>query len=448
MSVRTSERSWDGVAVNAVIAGAAARIMWTFVVHPPSEFVYSDMRGYVTRAERLASGEPLGPVDAFFPPGTHALLAVPIKVFGDGTAGLWAAAVLWCALSISTVWMAWRMARELLTPAAAAITAVLCAASPLFISFGGYFTSETPSLAFLVAAVWSGVMARRRAGRAAIAAALLTGTLGGIALTIRPQLIVNVVLLAIVMVLGGRTARLRSMASYGAGVVAIVALAIALNSSATGRLTGLSTNGGMNFWFGHCNARQVQTVDAHGDQTGRWTHAVPNLAGRGQDFVFENVDTWDEDFFYDLGWKCIEDDGLAHVRRLARNVVDMTATTMPWPQADDTGWQRELPRAFNFAYSLLLPWVVIESLILAVRRWRAGRSYGEAFMLANLLCVVLLALVVVGDPRVRTVYDVFGFALIGALLADRFRLDTPPTDDSLAAIVPRRRRFSALSREQ
>jgi hypothetical protein len=30
-----------------------------------------------------------------------------------------------------------------------------------------------------------------------------------------------------------------------------------------------------------------------------------------------------------------------------------------------------------------------------------------------------------GDPRYRTVYDVFGFALLGALLADRFCPDRP-----------------------
>lgn len=428
-----SERRWDGLAVNAVIVGAAARIMWTFVVHPPTEYVYSDMRAYVLRAERLASGGPLGPVDAFFPPGTHALIAVPIKVVGHGDAGLWGAACLWCVMSIVTVWIAWRLARELLTPAAAAITAVLSAASPLFISFGGYFTSETPATAFLIAALWAGRRATRRQGRAGLLGALAAGTLGGMAMAIRPQLVFNVVILAAALVVGRGEQKGRSVVSFGAGVLLIVAVVALHNSIAAGKVTGLATNGGMNFWFGHCDARRVVTLDADGQRTGSWTHAVPNLAGRGQDFVFDDVDTWDESFFYDRGWTCIENDGLAHVRRLARNVVDMTATTMPWPQADDTGWQRELPRAFNFAYSLLLPWVVIESLVLAVRRWRAGRWSGEAFMLANLLCVALVAVLVVGDPRVRTVYDIFGFALIGAVLADRLRLGTPATDCPSAA---------------
>jgi hypothetical protein len=45
------------------------------------------------------------------------------------------------------------------------------------------------------------------------------------------------------------------------------------------------------------------------------------------------------------------------------------------------------------------------------------------FLLLNLACAALLALLVVGDPRVRSVYDVFGLALLAALLADRFGLD-------------------------
>lgn len=422
---------WDRLAISAVTGGAVVRIVWTFAVHPPVDYLFSDMGDYVGRAERLAAGGPLGPIDAFYPPGTHALLALVIRVAGDGRGGLWVASALWCALSIATVWMSWRLARELLTPSAAAITAALCGLSPIFITSGGFFMSETPSLAFLIAAMWSGVCATRRNGRARVTLALLSGALGGMAIATRPQLILNVAVLAIVLVVALRREHRWAIAGFGAGVLVFVSLAIVHNSVAAGQFTGLATNGGMNFWFGHCDARELLTFDDDGERTAWYRPSVPNLAGRGGNFEYRGIDTWDEDFFYDLGWECIENDGPAHVARLARNVVDMTATTAPWPQAEDRGWARELPRAGNFLYAVLLPWIVIESCFLVARRRRDRQHFGAAFLLANLLCVVPVAILIMGDPRVRSVYDVFGIALLGALLADRFRLDAfASTDDS------------------
>lgn len=89
----------DRVALAAVIAGAAVRLVWGVVAHPPYELVFSDMQGYVERATRLADGGDLQRLDAFFPPGTHLLLAVPLELFGTGEAGLRAAAVEWWLLA-------------------------------------------------------------------------------------------------------------------------------------------------------------------------------------------------------------------------------------------------------------------------------------------------------------------------------------------------------------
>ena len=415
------QRRWDTIAVAAIALGAVLRIGWILVIHPPVHFVYSDMAGYVNRAERLASGGPLGPNDAFYPPGTQVLLAIPIKIFG-AESGLWAAAVLWCALSIAVVWLSWRLARELLTPAAACITAVLCALSPLFITFGGYFTSETPALAFLLASLWLGTLATRRTGRETVILALLCGLSGGVATAVRPQLLINVVIMAVVVFFACRRA-LAPLAGVAIGLVTVLALVVVHNSMAANQLTGLATNGGLNFWFGHCDAKGVETFDGAGKRTAWFTHPVPYQLDRGGDYDYVNLDVWDEDFFYRLGMECITQDGAGHVTRLARNVLDMTATTVPFPQSDDDSVMRGVAKWANIAYAVLLPWLVIESFFLIYRRRRAGEPAREAFLLVNLACVVVVAVLVLGDPRVRSVYDVFGLALLAALISDRFGLD-------------------------
>jgi hypothetical protein len=131
---------------------------------------------------------------------------------------------------------------------------------------------------------------------------------------------------------------------------------------------------------------------------------------------------WDQEFFYEMGLRCIERNGLGHVRILARNVLNMGATTVPWPQVNEAP-QRDVVRLGNLAYSLLLPLVVIDSVFVLLRRPASGRSSGEAVMLLQLACALVVAILFFGDPRVRSTYDVFGLALLAARITDRLGLE-------------------------
>jgi 4-amino-4-deoxy-L-arabinose transferase-like glycosyltransferase len=422
-----SGHRWDRLALASILLGAVVRAVWGLVIHPPVDYVYSDMAGYVERAQRLAEGGGLQRTDALFPPGTHMLLAVPIELFGTGSAGLWAGATLWWALSCLVPLFAWRLARLLLTPAAAALSAAFCAFWPLYITYGAYFTSEMPSLAFMVAALWAGYRASQRSGKLALGYGLLAGALGGAAIACRPQWILNLAVLAIPLAL-----RYRRQAFALAGVTiattAILGGVVVHNSFAAGKPTGFSENSGLNFWMGHCDVHDVELFDPHTNTSFAFGNPVWAQLGRGGTYYFEGRLAWDQSFFYGMGLECIGRDGLGHVRLLARSVLDMTATTTPWPQVNDEKGQRGVVQATNLAYSLLLPWILIESILLIRRRRAAGRLSGEAVMLAHLFCVVLVAVIYFGDPRVRSSYDVFGLALLAALLADRLGLDDTALD--------------------
>src|SRR5215218_3036400 len=405
---------WDRIAGVSILTGVIVRIVWGLVLHPPFDYLYSDMGGYVDRAQRLATGGGLQRFDAFFPPGTHMLLAAPMTLFGTERAGLWAGAVLWCALSSAIPLFAWRLAHLLLTPAAASLTALFCAFWPLYITYGGFFTSEIPSLAFLLASLCAGYGAARLSGRAA-------GLLGGVAVVNRPQLILNLAVLAVPMLFRFRRQAL-ALAGIVAGSAVILAGAVWHNSAAAGKPTGLSENAGLNFWIGQCDVHDVTTVDPARNITFQFGNPVWAQLGRGGTYYFEGPLVWDQGFFYEMGLQCIERDGLGHVRVLARNVLNMGATTIPWPQVNETG-QRGVVRLSNLAYSLLLPLIVIDSIFVLLRRPASGRSSGEAVMLLQLACALLVAIFFFGDPRVRSSYDVLGLALLAARVTDRFGLD-------------------------
>ncbi len=413
---------WDRIGLASVVAGAIVRIIWGLVIHPPVDYLYSDMGGYVGRAKRLAEGADLQRFDAFFPPGTHILLSAPMILFGTEGAGLWAGAVLWCALSAAIPFFAWRLARLLLSPAAAALTALLCAFWPLYITYGGYFTSETPSLAFLLASLWAGYRAVRLSGRPAGWLGLAAGLLGGVAVANRPQLLLNLAVLGVPLLLRFRRQAL-ALAGIAAGCVVVLACTALYNSAAAGKPTGLSENAGLNFWMGQCDVHGVKTVDPARNITFTFGNPVWAQLGRGGTYYFRGPLVWDQGFFYRMGLRCIERDGLGHLRVVGRNVLNMTATTVPWPQVNNERGERGVVRVSNLAYSLLLPLVVIYSLFVIVRRRASGWSSGEAVMLLQLACVLVVAIIFFGDPRVRSTYDVFGLALLAACVAERFGLD-------------------------
>jgi 4-amino-4-deoxy-L-arabinose transferase-like glycosyltransferase len=408
------ENRWDLLAFTSVVVGAVIRIIWGLVLHPPLEYVYSDMEGYVGRAQRLAAGIGLQPFDAFFPPGTHMLLAVPMTLFGTERAGLWAGAILWCALSCAIPLFAWRFTRLLLTPAAAALTALFCALWPLYVTYGGFFTSETPSLAFLLASLWAGYAAALSSGRRAGWLGLVAGVLGGVAVANRPQLILNLAVLAVPLLV---RLRLRVLTGIMVGTAVVLAGAVLHNSFATDQPTGLSENAGVNFWIGHCDVYSVTNYDPAQGSTFRIINPVWLQLRRGGSYSFVDRPVSDQGFFYKRGLRCIERDGLGHVRLVARNVLDMTATTVPWPQVGEEGL-RGLIRVSNLVYSLLLLPVVLYSVYVIIRR----RSSGAAVMLLQLACALAVAVAVFGDPRVRSTYDVFGLALFAVCIVDAFGL--------------------------
>ena len=403
-----------------LIIGAAVRIIWGLVIHPPLDFIFSDMQGYVDRAKRVASGAAPERYDAFYPPGGHILLSIPIKLFGPDRAGLWAGAVLWCALSIAVTWLAWWLARQLLTPVAAALTAAFCAFWPLYITYGAFFSSEVPSLAFMLAALCVAVRATRAGGYNGAIFALMAGILGGVAAAIRPQWMLNLLVVAALLLLKFRR-HIAPLASFALGVALVLGLVVQYNSRAAHQLTSISENSGLVFFIGHCDAHDVTTVNK--GVTFGFGPPPASQTNRGGSYTFEDRDIWDQAFFYRQGWDCIRRDGAHHLLVLAQNVVDMTVITIPWPQSNNAHGERDIVQAANLIYCALLPWIVIEALFLIRRRRRAGQPAGEAIMLAHLACAIPLAILTFGDPRYRSVYDVFGLALLAALLADRFHLD-------------------------
>jgi hypothetical protein len=354
--------------------------------------------------------------DAFYPPGTRMVLAVPLALVGPDRDGLYAAAVLWAGLSALTPYFMWSFARLVLSPAAAALTAVLCALFPLHIVYAGYFTSETPGLAFLTLGLWLAERAwQRRSGRDG----LLAGLAAGMATAIRPAFALSLAVAAGFMVVGVRR-HLAPLVALIVGALLVFAVVITQQSLILGRLSGPSQNAGITFYLGHCDIRRVTTGTP---ETLTYTFQTPvaTQLNRGTDVSFPDHQIWDQDFFYAQGLQCIANDGLAHVRVILRSIYDMGLSTIPWPPANDEGL-KQVAAFTNVFYVLALPFIVWGAIRLIRRYWASGGGRGELMLLGQLALALVTAVVYFGDPRFRIPFDVFALGLVGSLVADRLLL--------------------------
>jgi hypothetical protein len=398
---------WDAIARVSIILGAAIRGAWVMVLHSPLEHIYSDSKTYVDTAMHLAQLATPERFDAFYPPGTRFVLAIPLALIGPDRDGLTAGALVWTALSALTPYLMWRYLRLLLPPAAAALGAAFCALWPLHIAYAGFFTSETPGLAFLVLCLW---LAERSVRSLATRDGLLAGLAGGIAAAVRPAFALNVILAAVPLVRRMHI-RVAPLVALAAGSLLVLVIVLAHEAAVVGRIVGVSENSGLTFYLGHCDVRRVTTGRPE-TLTYQFQTPVTTQLDRGKDVSFPDHQIWDQDFFYAQGLGCIANDGLGHARVILRNIYDMGLSTIPWPPSNDEGL-REVVAFTNVGYVLLLPFIVFGTIRKIRRLWPIGGGRGElSFALAT-------AIVYFGDPRFRTPFDVFGLALAASLIADR-----------------------------
>jgi hypothetical protein len=213
--------------------------------------------------------------------------------------------------------------------------------------------------------------------------------------------------------------QLLRLAAVGLCAAVPIGVVIGLNTEAAGQLTLLSENTGVNFFLAQCDAGRVDVYGPHG--TYYLESPVYAQTHRGRSYAFEGRDIWDQRFFVDQAFHCLRSDGVSHIHVIGQHVLDLTASSVPWPQSGDPS-TRGVARVTNIAFALLLPTILVASAIVFWRRRPENR--GPRLVLAHLLCVLPTVIFFVSEPRYRIPYDVFGLALLAALVVRLFESRT------------------------
>lgn len=416
------------------------RLIWVLLVHPPGNYVFSDMGMYVKRATDLATHGPREGVRdlAWQAYGTHYLLSVPFKLFGAG-APFRAAAILWGLLGAAAVPLTYLLACRLLpTARLAKIAGVAALLWYPNLSTTGFFLSETPFLCMQLLAVYWLVRVLQEGVRAWPAGLAAAATF-----MLRPQSALFFVLVFVLWLVSARRlpwVRLKQLLGVAVPLLLALGFSVWRYHSHTGRWDGIAENANMNLTAGRChnivtqafrseadlrqsearnNTNDGRRVSLPGYRTLKQTfpdgHPLGLNAAMGSEtirFVGYIGDPW---IHRAIREECYRRTGL--LGQLQYSLINLSLQWFvgrQWPD-NSKDHQYFLPFAEVYRYFFIVV-ILVPSCVgvgLGLARWR--RAPAATLVALCLLTSMILAAVFFGDVRLRTPYD--PYAIILALLA-------------------------------
>ena len=424
-----------------VLAALVVRVHWNVMVHPLGDYISSDMRGYTSRADQLidkfgASIE----YHAFFPYGTHYLLALLKVIFGKEN--YTAIGVVYAVLGTVMVGYGYRIAERVSKHRwmAPLLGLLLVFYYPL-ISLGGYTLSEVPYGTFLL---MSSLALLRLAQEGRARDAWLAGTWAAIATAFRPQILLSIAVFGVVWVVMHKKmpkVRVKHLVFAGIPIALMLMFSAGRLYHHTGRLGLVSENGRFNQLFGRCHNKKAMATPSEPGR-GRIRFGPPPLIQLGNR-ARSAPDSWiqldpalgaeleytgyisDKKALNELMAKCVAKTGiLGQLKYAGINVLMLTAYNTPWPDSGRELWRRSASQ-WQGLYTMF---VAIPALLtLFTCFWR--RTVTRHGMLAlHIWAIMITAAIYFGDTRMRAPYDPMlvllaleTYAFIGVMVVGRVR---------------------------
>ena len=252
---RTRERALQA-APWAVLLAAFVPRAWFVGQHPLEWYLVSNMEFFDAAADRLVSGD-TSIRDTFTPAGYPLLLAVLRVVFGKSYALV---GYLQALLGAATCALGYLITRRITRSAKAALlaSAVLAFYLPLIV-YAGFLLTETLFAFLLVLFVWLARQGRGSPGDAGVGRARGGLVLGAARRRCAPTCSSPSRCSPWSPLLRRRSRPgERARCSWRSRSRSrVLGAAVVHNSRLAGRPTGIATNGGVNFFLGHCECRAV-----------------------------------------------------------------------------------------------------------------------------------------------------------------------------------------------
>ena len=392
----------------------AVRLWWNLHVHKPLDYAFSDMGGYLERAQ-TSIDHPSDRLGYFtlFPWGTHFFLSLLKRAFGrDNGAAIGVAYALLGAASVAYGFLlARRLTRDVWV--SRAVGAALIVYYP-WISLGGYTLSEPPFTTFLAASTYYALCLADRGRRRD---AWCFGVTFAVASVFRPQILLALPLLGLHWLLRRRAWRRfspRVLVAVAVPLVFVLGVSAARMRFHTGKFGLVSNNGPINFAFGRCHALTIaaNAPDRKGAYSppplgdlARYEKAHPGSLMKLDPVMGTKLEveghTWDAAPLYGLAAECVRRGGLGRQVEFAlEHVVLLWGYNLMWPDMGQPSFRRPMELASTLHNVFILPAALV-AMALSLRR-RNARVLLVSLHIYGLLVVAMLYF---GDPRLRAPYD-------------------------------------------
>ncbi len=401
-----------------MLAALAVRLHWNLMVHPLGDYVSSDMRGYVSRADQLIDrfGDSME-YHGFFPYGTHYLLALLKVVFGKDNFD--AIGVAYAIMGAVIVGYGYRIAERVSSrPWVPPLLGVILIFYYPLISLGGYTLSEIPFGVFLAMATLA-LLRLAQDGRTRDA--WLAGIFAGIATIFRPQILMSIAVFAVVWVLMRKKmpkVRFKHLAYAGVPIAIVLVFSAVRLHHHTGRWGLVSENGRFNQLFGRChNKKAVATPEE--PSRGRIRFGPPPLIqlekraktapnswvqldpAIGAELSYTGYIA-DAAPLNELMRKCIQKTGFwGQVKYAAVNVLMLAGYNTPWPDSGRDMWRRTAQQWQGW-HTALITFPALLTIFTCFWRRTITR---HGILALHLWAIIITAAIYFGDTRLRAPYD-------------------------------------------
>lgn len=394
--------------------GVAWRYNHIFRAHPMTEYVYSDMQGYYDAAIRwFTPGYVQNVGDSVYPPGTGYFFGLFHRLSPSWVGLQWAIFVLSCVTPLAIGWIAWNFFGGRVATMSVAFASYYFP----WVDYSAFFLSESLFIPATVLAFALFVLAlRTRHKYIGILPAIATGTMYGMAASLKTVALASAVLMGVVLLWWqwrrGVSGLYRIVLCTLIGIVPVlIPVSRRCTKANDGNFCLVSTNGPLTTIFGHLPwVRSITWIDsAHGYT---WGWGCPVSAQRSmfdKDYTF-NFGPYDSKATTAKIIEIVRNDPLQTLALSFDQLTNLFYGTVPWPSSH-TKWSRwsiEYEQGFLLLGS-------VPALLHLYRRARSVLRLSPAaapqiLLVLPVLGVAMTCFITQGDPRYRIPVD--GFIMI------------------------------------
>jgi len=372
--------------------GFIFRYIFSSIIHPLSQYQFSDMQSYLITATRISRNF-ISPINIFYPPGYSLFLHFISKISQDNFYQL--VAIAQSFIGIFTCLLLFDIARKIISKRLAIVFLFTLTIYYPWIDYTGYLLSENLATFFLVLITW--LTYKIVTKKINYILMILLPPIVALGSMVRANLFISGLLCLTWIIINKKTYHhLDQLLTLSTSILFSALFMISINYSLSGISTAFSLNGGLVFAQGQC--RYLSVNDSAG-----WCFGPPVFVQRGflKEKTFDQPFT-NSDYFYRHGLDCLKQEPTLILHKFT-DLYYLFFGNVSWPSSNQPGFDIAM-RYSHYAFAGL----VIPGLLLGLYRYlflsKAKKKLVTPLYLV-ILSLIITTVIYHADIRYRVPFD-------------------------------------------